>query len=180
MPVRVATLSVFANPWTYIDEHGRPVGVCMVDVNQHVAERRWVGARVGAELLEKAQVEVVRGRTHETRSARHKLHIEYATEPEEVPNTAYYRERVRTGDLFAADAKTALVSGLLAFTPVAAAEAKARETALAQWAAENGFDPDPLPGPFFSASPSAPAPEAKTEPDPKLRAGKASKPEGDS
>lgn len=179
MPVRVATLSVFANPWTYIDEHGRPMGVCTVDVNQHVAERRWVGARMGAELLEKAVVERVRGRTHEVRHARHKLHIEYALEPEEVPNTAYYREQIRTGALFAADAKSAAVSGLLTFTPVAVAEAAAREAALANWESENGYAPDPSPPPFFSA-PVAATSDTKPEPDTKPRAGKASKPEGDS
>src|SRR5690242_46357 len=108
MPLRVPTLRVFANPWTYIDEHGRPVGVCMVDVNHHVPDpSRFVGARRVAELLEKERVEVVKGREHTTKAARHKLHIEYATEAEEVPNTAYYRERIRGGELFAADAQTA-------------------------------------------------------------------------
>jgi hypothetical protein len=138
MPVRVATLSVFANPWTYIDEHGRPMGVCMVDVNQHVAERRWVGARIGAEQVAKAVVQVVKGRSHETAPARHKLHIEYDTEPTSIPNTAYYRERIRTGDLFAADAQTATVAGLKAFQPVADAERAARTAAMAQFDAENG------------------------------------------
>jgi hypothetical protein len=107
------------------------MGVCMVDVNNHVPDpSRFVGARRGAELLEKARVEVVKGREHQTKPARHKLHIEYATEAEEVPNTAYYRERIRAGELFAADAQTASVSGLKAFVPVSEAEAAARASAL--------------------------------------------------
>ncbi len=112
-------------------------------------------------MLEKARVEVVKGREHQTKPARHKLHIEYATEAEEVPNTAYYRERVRNGELFAADAQTASISGLKAFVPVADAEAAARTEALKafEFSANIGGEE---PAPFFSA----PAQASKRAPQP--------------
>lgn len=172
MPIRVPTLRVYANPWTYIDEHGRPMGVVMVDVNNHVNDRRWVGARLGAEEIEKAQVQVVKGRESETRPARHKLHLEVAPEGEEVPNTAYYRERIKNGELFAGDAQTASVAGLKEFLPVYVAEARARDEAIAQHDGNHGagdfaamWNGDP-PGQFFRAVAQAAAPSTSKRSQP--------------
>jgi hypothetical protein len=180
MPVRVATLSVFANPWTYIDEHGRPTGVCPVDVNLHVADPgRLVGARRGAELLKKAPTETVKGRSLEVGFAQHKLHIEYDATPTEVPNTPYYCERVRAGDLFAADAKSAAVAGVKDFVQVDQAERVARDRAIADFDAQNGpgacaeLNGGSLPDLFFSALAATQAVAAQsTTPGPEPRAEK--------
>lgn len=112
MPIPVKKLRVLPNPWACIDHMGRPCGTVPCDPVEHVTvDRRWVGATPRARLLNKQESYRVRGVEVVTRGADHDLVWEFATEPVELPNTAYYRERICQGDLIAVDQKTLTAAG---------------------------------------------------------------------
>lgn len=143
MPLPIKSLLVLPNPWAAIDHQGRPSGVVMCDPVEHVPTRdgeprRFVGAHLDP-VKTRMTREFARG---DARSNEQDTVWVFATKPVDLPNTPYYRERIRHGELIAADEKTARVAGLKFADPGKVIEA-ARASAIAAWETEVG-----VPGAF--------------------------------
>jgi hypothetical protein len=135
----VRTLRVYVNPYVHLDHEGRPCGACPVDP-AHIADRReWVGAWLDVERTritsEPAKGEV-RAHTQQTVFA-------FSQDVQELPLTHGYLDRVRTGELLAADPSTAQAAGVRFIEPAHALEA-ARKAAVARWHALYGDEPHAL------------------------------------
>lgn len=162
MPLPIKTLSVLPNPWAAIDHQGRPSGVVLCDPVEHVPTRgdeprRFVGATMAARMLREFPPGDPRSNEQDTTWT-------FVTEPVALPNTGYYRERIRSGELIAADSKTSRVAGQKNFVPPATALADARTAAIANWERDVG-----TPGAFAmleaERAAAAPQPEPpKAEP----------------
>jgi hypothetical protein len=160
--MRLPTLRVFPNPWTHIDQFGNPAGTCPCDAFEH---NPTPGARVGAHIAEaklvrKGEVRTIAGKATVAIPHDHQVRWEYSADAVTLPNTAYYRERVREADLIAADEATATVCGIKFVEPKKALEA-ARAAATSEFDAQNGS------GAFASLHPAlVPQPEAPSTPQP--------------
>lgn len=113
---RQRRIKVLANPWLVIDSKGRPCGAVPCDPNEHDrVGRSYVGARV-----DRQQTKLVPDRfgqaaqAGEARFARQDTVWAFLTEPVELPYTHYYADKVRKGQLFAADEKSAVACGIAA------------------------------------------------------------------
>ncbi len=124
------TLNVVANPWMHIDSQGRPAGACPMDLPPGV--QGFVGASVSRE-----HTKILRKGSH------YQDHVqdtvwEFDLSPQVVPDTPYYRGRLRTGEILPADEKAARAAGHASFTKPEDALAKARERAIAEFDAAYG------------------------------------------
>jgi len=134
MPVPVSRLRVHPNPYIKetIDHLGRPAGRVKCGHFEH-AKTGLVGAKF-VEVVEThaAQSFKVGKLSYVTAPARHDHRIAYSRVPVEIPNTGYYRDAIKRGDLFAADRKTWVASGgaAIPFVEPAVALAKAKKEAL--------------------------------------------------
>lgn len=131
-------LLVYPNPFIAIDHDGMPAGACPCDMPEHVGmtSRQWVAAELdpqGTVLLEKLSAEELR-----YRDARQQTRFKFAFgEPTKLPITEYYKDRLRSTELLAADKDTAHAAGLEFIAP-ADALAKSKAAALKKWAALHG------------------------------------------
>lgn len=145
MPIPRPDLNVLPNPWTYIDHRGRPAGVVPVEPPREATYAppttlRAVGAKVGkVRQVRAARHQRVGTAVGEIVKARHDLEWEFSDEPTTVPFSAYYRAKVRKGELLAADEPTARACGVKFVEPKAALE-KARKEAIERFDAETGED----------------------------------------
>lgn len=170
MPIPIRQLLVLPNPWVVgcIDHLGRPAGRLPVDFYEHSqTPATFVGCRF-AEVKEiaAAQIQKLGKREIEIAPARHDHRIAYSREPVSIPNSAYYRDAIKRGDLIAADERTARVSGLVKFVKPEEALAKAREEAIKHFndhTAEDAHEEmgacEPL---WFDDEPTGGSPAAKT------------------
>ncbi len=134
---RFSTIRVHANPYAALDHDGRPSGAVMFDPVDHhpyaqdTEARRYVGAAIDLEktvVFQKAAKDSAQSDMQET-------HWAFSAEAVELPRTHYYLERIRAGELFAADAETAEHAGVK-FVPLVDAVTAAKTAALALWTAE--------------------------------------------
>lgn len=141
------TLRVLANPWLHLDHEGQPAGACPCDPDEHTPERRFVGAKLQAKLLREADLE-------KRQLARHRITFAFDESAQDVPNTAYYRATVNSGELIAADPATAKLCGFRAesFRDPQAVLAEARAAAFDNFKAS--YDEAP---PFERVAPKAKA-----------------------
>jgi len=173
MPVPVTRLRVFPNPYIKetIDHLGRPAGRVKCDHYEH-SKTGLVGAKF-AEVVEThpAQSYKVGKLNYTTAPARHDHRIAYSRVAVEIPNTGYYREAVKRGDLFAADKKTWVACGgaALTFVDPATALAKAKKETIEHFDASTGDGAHAEMGGheplwFGGDEPAAAAPVAPAEP----------------
>lgn len=183
MPVPVPRLRVHPNPFvgsdhdgSSIDHLGRPAGRLPCDFHEH-SKTGWVGARL-TDLVETAPAQSFKigKRTFDTAPARVEHRVSYSKVSVDIPNTAYYRDAIKRGDLFAADKKSWVAAGgaAQAFVEPATALMKARANAIALFNAATGdgahsdmgaFEPlwfdgddsDPTPPAAKSSAPTAPS-----------------------
>lgn len=147
MPVPVPRLRVHPNPFvgsdhdgSSIDHLGRPAGRLPCDYHEH-SKTGWVGAKL-TDLIETAPAQSFKigKRSFDTAPARIEHRVAYSKIAVDIPNTAYYRDAIKRGDLFAADKKSWVASGGAAMTFVEPATAlmKARANAIAFFNAATG------------------------------------------
>ena len=135
MPVKSPTLKVRPNPWIYIDHRGRPAGRVAVEQPKGHYDPRTVGSRIGsANLVAKAVGNSMLA--HDV----HDIEIEYDADPVVVANTPYYRRRIMSGELIAADrdAFTAAGGRPKDFEEHVKHVADKKAAAIAQFELENG------------------------------------------
>ena len=138
---------VYPNPFLSLDHDGYPASACPCDMLEHVGMtvRKWVGAKLdpaNTMLLEKLSVEEARYRDprQQTRFA-----FDFS-QPTEILVTEYYRDRIRSNEIFCADLETYKLAGIGKvedFIKPEEALKKAKAAALKQWAAERGSDEKP-------------------------------------
>lgn len=138
-------MKVATNPHLVVDHVGRPCGACPIDPRdpryydpakpKNPEVRGWVGARLesGPKLLRKG---LEKGDASDP-SDRHDITFEFRREPFDIPDTRFYRDRIKEGALLAADEATARICGVT-FVPVERARERARrrhsgERRLAAW-----------------------------------------------
>lgn len=141
MPVQRKTLKVLPNPWTHIDEKGRPAGAVIVEQPSNgTFDRRWVGASFTAKDVQAAKRVSIAGRTFEQSPAIHEHEWDHASDPVSVANTQYYRKCVFRGDLIAADEATAMACGIAKkdFVQPETLFQKIKSEAIAEFDARNG------------------------------------------
>lgn len=156
-------LRVYANPHSHLDHKGRPAGAVMLDPVQHAPyadsnsnhpteptwePRQYVGARIDEKRTKITKVHVSHLNDVEQETV-----FAFSEEVVVLPDTQYYRERLRDGDLLCADEATARECGL-PFVPISEARAKSKAAALAMRKAHHPHAPTPK-----WASESAPAPK---------------------
>lgn len=131
---------VYPNPFIHLDHDGYPAGACHCDQVHHVGmtTRRFVGATLDSEqtmLLEKLSKEEL-----QYRNARQQTRFKFTfDEPTTLPVTDYYRDRLRDGEIFAADQETwKLMEASGPFVSPRDALAKSKEAAISRWRAETG------------------------------------------
>jgi hypothetical protein len=95
-------LKVFANPWLHVDHEGRPC--CTVEREEFTG--RWVGATPSISV--KGEVITV-GTLSGYLGGEKPNDVVWAfdPEPQTVPNTGYYRDRIKEGALVLVDASEA-------------------------------------------------------------------------
>lgn len=162
--MRTKTLRVLPNPWghvhVYADGVPRPCVAVQSDMHEHVAGR-YIGATADAVETRPGKTVRVGSKSVTMQSARHELHWTFATEPVELPNTGYYRDRLKEGSLVAADEATARAANVKFREPAEVlAEAKARAVAT--------FDDQHGAGAFASMQPASetPPPASAAQPAP--------------
>lgn len=142
------TIRVWTNPFAHVDHNGRPAGACPTDP---AIDK---GGRIGATLTDRTRVVGPRG--HEVVVPDHEW--TFSDEAIELPLTPYYCTRVRCGELFPADVKTARAAGVK-FRPLAEAREAAREAAITEWTDTYGEPPafagESEPSPTTPAAPVA-------------------------
>jgi hypothetical protein len=122
MPVR--RLRVYTNPYHCVDHNGWPTGACHVDI-QDTDARAYVGARFsrhGTKLLvsrDEAEKMLKNQRTPPQVSA-----FVFKMDPIELPDSRYYRNALRSGELLPADTFTAALAKV-PFKPVEQARTEA-------------------------------------------------------
>ena len=129
MPKR--TLLVWPNPFHALDHEGRPAGVLPYEPEGNGVttfdDRRFVGAQLKAEVLQKFP----RG---DAREPVQKTWFEFSDEPVTVKNTAYYAHAIARGEIFAADAESAMACGIdKSFLEPDVLLERARQEAIGAW-----------------------------------------------
>lgn len=148
------SLRVLPNPYAFIHpEHG-PQGACPVDNGGRWGVRRWVGAELDSELTVITEDrESLKGADY--RDNRQVTVFKFSLEPVTVPATAYYRDRLRDGDLVPADKEQADKIGQAHCKFLSLEEAK--RAGIAAFEAEHGA------GAFARFEKSTPKPKRSQE-----------------
>jgi hypothetical protein len=138
MPLKL--LRVYADPYGALDHEGRPAHVCPKELPTS-AHDRWVGAHLHADTKLK-QVDA-----HVLESVRAGLHehpqdtlYDFDEAPVELPVTPYYLQRIKHGEIVAADAATAREAGVK-FEDPQLVIARSRMKAIRHWRREHGAIP---------------------------------------
>lgn len=124
-------LNVVPNPWIHIDHQGRPAGACPMDTAP--GSKAFVGARVShtkTQILSKG----IRGIQDSVQDTV----WEFDLAPQPVPDTPYYRTRLRCGEVLPADEAASRAAGHSEFLPPDKALTAARERAIAEFNAHHG------------------------------------------
>lgn len=148
------TLSVYADPYAALDHEGRPAHACPTDP-QHTGEiRRWVGAALSSKtrLVDRQDLDENVGKSVDAGLHEHPQETVFEFAPFEsstpsegedviggpitLPETPYYLERIRHGELIAADVKTAKKAGSK-FSEPKALIAASRAASIAKWFAQH-------------------------------------------
>jgi hypothetical protein len=155
----MGTVRVYPNPYVHLDHEGRPAGACPADPAHQPDRRAWVGATLDREKT----VMTDEPAPGERRSPTQVTVFAFRAEVVELPDTPYYLDRIRDGELFAADARTASMVGI-PFVDPAALLRRARERAEGAWRALYEETPPGLVGFVFDIAgpgPEPPSPEEK-------------------
>jgi hypothetical protein len=95
-------LRVVANPFCHFDHEGRPAAAVPFDPDWHSPDRRHVGAKHAAEVIEaRAPAEISYGPDGKARIAGddrppvHDIWFEFDVEPQTVPDTPHYRAMMK-------------------------------------------------------------------------------------
>lgn len=181
MPIPQRQLLVLPNPWVVgcIDHLGRPAGRLPVDYYEHSqVPATFVGCRFAeVKEIEAAKFQRLGKIEVPFEPAHHDHRIIYSKEPVAIPNSAYYRDALKRGDLIAADARTAAAAGLSKFVKPEEALRAARAEAIGHFNASTGdnahaemgaFEPLwegelPAAAPTPAAATSAPAASKSTD-----------------
>lgn len=144
MPIPVKYLNVRSNPWIVgcIDHLGRPAGRVHVDPHEHSpVPATFVGCRFAeVKEIEAAKTMKLGKREIETAPARHDHRIAYSKENVSIPNSGYYRDAIKRGDLLPADEKTARHCGIAKFVKPEEALEKCRTEAIKNFNDSTGED----------------------------------------
>lgn len=97
------TLKVVPNPYTFIDQDGEPQGACPPDVEHSAGKRMWVGARLDDG---RTKVLKVKREPGDYRLFDQVTKFVFEPGPIEIPMTPHYLDRIREGDLIAADERS--------------------------------------------------------------------------
>jgi hypothetical protein len=108
-----------------------------IDFFKHGTGRRWVGAKLKATETRAQESERVGKLAQVVVESEHQHHWAFATEPVSIPFSDYYVERIRHGELIAADAATAGRAGVK-LAPFAEVLAAAKAKAVADYDAQHG------------------------------------------
>lgn len=149
-----STLLVVPNPYCALNAKGEPDGKIKRDPSVDKA-----GGFVGATLTKgKTVKKYPKG---DLRSNVYEFSLSFSADPVSVPSTEYYRKKVRSGELLAADAKTAGECAVK-FVPVEQALSEAKAAAIKSFEANEGFAPAiaSQSGPYFEPSFAPPKPPA--------------------
>jgi hypothetical protein len=105
------TLKVLANPWLHLDHEDRP---CCVIEREEMAGR-WVGATPNVDVVGDAiTVGTLAG--YVGGEAAHDVTWTFSDELQDVPDTGYYRDRIREGALVLVDPSDVARLGLTQWT----------------------------------------------------------------
>lgn len=129
--VQTRKLSVYANPYVYVDHLGRLAGACPFDPDFAAGERRYIGAEVD---VEKTKIVTKRGAL-DPRGDRTDIVWAYSTGPVSIPDSATHRRYLQHGDILPAterEHRLARVAG--EFVDPLAKLASLRAEALFAWA----------------------------------------------
>lgn len=171
MAIRQATLVVWANPYLVLDHLGRPAGACSrerlpMHVNSHPGY-------IGCECVASAPEKLPPGHagTPDQDTCWH-----FSRQPVTVPDNPYYRQKLRYGEVFPADEKTARTCGMK-FVPLDEAVSAAKAAAVARWESYFGekpedVDPYARPKPAGKESPADAAARGALERSGQLNAAK--------
>lgn len=142
-------LRVIANPFCApLDHKGMPCGLLQFDPVHAKGLPRYVGARIDRELLAKRPA-------FGPQKSLYRTTVKYDLTPQQIVDTAYHRDAVRMGQLFAADADTARRAGIKDFEDPKALMAADREACIAGWIAQHG-EPPPVDTWFVEGAAAAP------------------------
>lgn len=136
------TFRVVANPFCALDEHGNPCGAVQLDPDASNGAERHIGAKRTTRALVRFGGVDSRGRAlSDPRGAGlYETTWAFSSEPVEVHDTPYHRQRIACGELFAADRETAQALGV-AFVEPAKALAAAKAAAALAHAQTHGAPP---------------------------------------
>jgi hypothetical protein len=104
------TLLVLPNPFIHLDEDGEPMGACPADPVHAGKRRMWIGAELDPvrTVVEKRPPTAGKARLADAddRDLDQVTKFSFVTQPVEIPMTTYYLQRIRDGELLAADRQT--------------------------------------------------------------------------
>lgn len=125
---KAIALLVLANPYLFLHDDGEP-GCVVHSVAAHDPDNRRLGARLRVTPTFKA---APHSGQHDRQETRH----DYDHDPFPLPDLAEYRKAIRSGELFAADEKTAKEVGI-EWVPLDKQIAAAKAAAIDRWKAAN-------------------------------------------
>lgn len=129
------TLRVVPNPYCHLDEDGEPAGACPADPAHAGGARRWVGAVLDTErtkLLDRdSEGRKIRRPKWDTTGTDQITKFKFSADVVELPQSVYYLDRIRDGELIAADEETSRKAFGAGSKYVPAKEALAKHRGLA-------------------------------------------------
>lgn len=131
------TIKVYPNKWLSLDAQGNPCAVVPIDFFEHGPGRRWVGAKLSANMTAPAVLQRVGKLTQEVTPAQFDQIWTFTDDAVEIPLTKYYVQRLRTGELIVADAESALAAGVAYSDPQKRLE-EAKAAAVKAYDAQHG------------------------------------------
>lgn len=145
----MSDLQVICNPFAHLDHEGLPAGALPFEPSHHGGARRWVGATIDTaktRIIQPAAgssaAAVLRGRKiNYAPPPAQRTVFAHDLSPQTVPDSAYYRQAIRCGDLIAADTATASAVGV-EFIGADKGLSAARAAAIESFALANGRAPD--------------------------------------
>lgn len=142
-------LSIVVNPFAApLGVDGAAMALCAVDPREPMGSA-YIGARTVAKADPvRRSILAIGGKP----LGRDKVSVSYALGPVKVPDTSYYRQAIKAGDVFAAeDAQIKLLGAAVRRLADHILEGGDREKALARWRAQGlGAIADAIPPPKFA------------------------------
>jgi hypothetical protein len=148
------TLLVLPNPYVFIDGDGEPQGACPADGPNHArGKRMWIGAKIDPARTKHLPDYEDRPKTRrggkdvawsgDSRPRPQTTKFVFAAKPVEIPKTPHYLDRIRGGELVAADEAThaKAFGGRVKYLAPDIALADARRAAFDEFKAAHGKAP---------------------------------------